>query len=505
MEPLGTITKDFPFIDDVSRAEMESAMHEATDYWDFSNILGEKVCKKECHPDLLFFALLHSRNLFNLQIIGEIKKKCPIVPILKPFYFSIDESYANMTDEIENAIGSSSNLAVWFFLQYRKYLATEQGGIDEKHAQNEIEELIEEFKLPDVYKAYYYRIFGHRLRAEGNPEQATEYYQQALELSRLGDDRWHQSVILCLMGELDAQYSADYDCFKRTRDYLFEAREIAKSLNDKAGIARVLEFVSTTSFSRGSFSECIDCELEAISIIESLGGEIGIYAYNLSNCYSTLGEGENALEWARCTLDNYGPDPFRQSYAHMVMVRAYIALNRHTEAQQYLDLANELILQSGLDYALAQWHQTNGRLERQLSDLDAAMCEFQRAFEINQRFNRYARMRSCLHDLVITELELFSPTKENHDSEHSGPWMSQMDVMCEELDLPGYSAYLFYFKSELRMKQGRFDEASDLVDEVIEFTDNPSLRHIHRQAVETRERFILEGVSYPESKRDGHS
>ena len=128
------------------------------------------------------------------------------------------------------------------------------------------------------------------------------------------------------------------------------------------------------------------------------------------------------------------------------------------------------------------------------------MDELQIAYEINERFNRYARLRSCLHDLVLTELVLFNPSKETNQSEQSGPWMKKMELMCEKNDIPGYSGFLSLVKSELRVKQGRYSEAIEILDELIEFSNNPSLRHIHNKALEFRERIIMEGTSRPSSK-----
>ncbi len=500
MKPLGTITKDFPLIDEASRNEMEAAMDASTDYWNFSNILGERVCSVTSNPVLVFFALLHARNLYNIRVIDNIMKNYPDIPILKPFFFAIDESYLNIAAEIESAIDSSSNPAVRFHVLIRKYETTDQGSIEEKSAQNDIMEMLEDSWLPKVYSAYYYREFGDRLRAEGNPQDADNYGQLAIRLSKDADDKWHQVLTLYLMITLTAQYSTDPNRFLRARDYLREAREISEGLNDRANISKILNLISTTAFSQGNYSECIDCTLEAVSMMESIGGEIGLYTYNLSNVFSAVGEGENALEWAKCTFDTLGPDSFRQSYVHMVMARAYIALNRETEARQYLDSAMELILQSGLDYALAQWHQTNGRLERLMGDFDNAMAELQRAFEINQRFKRYARMRSCLHDLAVTELELFSPSKENRSDENSGPWMACLEQECANGDLPGYQAWYLLLKAELRMKQGRHEDAVQILDDVITRTDNSAARHQHKEAVKMRERLSI-GAEVSEEMR----
>ncbi|MHA1961764.1 MAG: hypothetical protein ACW99U_16195 [Candidatus Thorarchaeota archaeon] len=487
-------------MDDVSRSEMESAMKEATDYWDFATILGEKVCRTESPPTLVFFALLHAKQLDHSHVAEKIQNIYSDVPLVKPLFFSWTETYVNIVDATNKAIDSNPNPAVKFFLLYLLVARTDYGSLEEAKLQQKIEDILEQHKLLRPHSAYYYRSFGHRLTREGNPQSAFEFYERALELSREADDQWHQVVMLRLMAEVAGQWTTGLDSYTRARDYLREAKTISEALSDRSNLAMILQNTSVSAASRGEVSESIDCALEAVRINESIGAEEYGDAYNLSAYYASAGEGQNSLEWAKIALENWGKSTYILSYSHIAMARAFVVLDRSVEAQQHLDIAKELILKTGNELALGKWYHTYGQLERILGDYETAMDSFQRALDINERANRHIRVRAVLLDMVATEIDTYIPTKENRNDENSGPWMARMVRIVAKSDLPGHFASLMLMKAELRMKQGRRDTAFQILDAVIATTDNAATRYQHEEAVKTRETWILEGISVPEKR-----
>ena len=122
------------------------------------------------------------------------------------------------------------------------------------------------------------------------------------------------------------------------------------------------------------------------------------------------------------------------------------------------------------------------------------MDYFQEALEINEKATRLARIRLCLRDMSQTELEMFNPTKENHNDEHAGPWMERYAEEVSGNDLPGHLAMLMLLKAELRMIQGRHVEGEQILDSVYELTDYPAVKFLHLQSIETREKWIEEGI-----------
>ncbi len=499
MKPLGTIAKDFPFIDDVTRKELDSAMRNATDYWNFTNILTERIIQIKSPLPLVFFSIYHSRNLENNQAIAKLKPTYQNVALVKPLFLSDETTYENLVDSVERAIGSDSNPAVLFYLLCNLYASTDPGSIEERNVQQQVEELLDRNDLLLAHRAYYYINLGFKHRYEGNPPKAFELYEQALEISKKADDRWYESCILRFMAEISAQYTSGSDSYARARDFLTRAKKISELLNDRANIAMIFQNIAVTSSSRGELTESIHSQLEAIRIFEALGADIGADAYNLSSMYSSVGEGENALEWAKYALEHWGVDPHRSAYSHIAMAHAYVVLNQRDNARKFLDSAKEQILKSGLELAFGKWYHILGQLERSQGDLDSAMDSFQRALEINERAKRHVRGRACLLSLAATEMELFSPTKENIKDDNSGPWMSRMMETVAETDLPGYNAELMLLQTELRMRQGRTSEAEKLMEQLLRFSEHPGVKHIHKKAQGVREQWILEGVLLPES------
>jgi tetratricopeptide (TPR) repeat protein len=502
VEPLGTITRDLPFLEDDIRSEIESLMDEATDYLDFSHLLAEKAKDSRSPTSLVFLALRHALNLDNHAVLEVIKDTHSKMPIVLPFFIPAEnESYVLLVQAVDQAIDSKPNYAVVFYLLIKLYNASEVGSREETRVQKMIEDLLDQNDLLKAHSADYLLLVGQRLRYEGNPEEAFESYSRALEIARQSDNRWLESVLLLGMSEVTGQYTTDPNSYIKAREYLKKSKTISESLNNQSGIASVLQNISVFSGGRGEISEAIECQLEVIRIRESLGEVDGSDAWNLSNQYAIAGDGLSALEWARILEEQWTSGPTHLSYSNIALARAYIALDKLEDAQQHLDTAKKQALKGGLELTLGMWYYVNGFLERKLGDLESAMETLQQALDINERANRQVRLRMCLYELAVTELAMYSPTKENRDNKNSGPWMTRLEELVQIHDLPGHYARYLLLKAELRMKQGKHSESEKILEEVLDVTDSPLTRYIHQNAIETHENWIADGLLPPSTSR----
>ena len=83
--------------------------------------------------------------------------------------------------------------------------------------------------------------------------------------------------------------------------------------------------------------------------------------------------------------------------------------------------------------------------------------------------------------------------------------MKRFEQEVEINDIPGFKARLMLMKSELRMRQGRHEEAEQLLDQVIDFTDGKVMRFVHKEAIEKKEAWVEEGflpVDTPRQPRE---
>jgi tetratricopeptide (TPR) repeat protein len=491
VEERGYVTKDLPFLDNDSRDVITSILSVTQNYWDFSQNLSKRTTEPDIAPDLVYLSLYHSSRLVNSNAIRRTMDAHPELPIIYPFFLSGSNKYNEDAEVIEDIIGLTHNLAIRFYMLMRLYRVSDYGSPEEERVKNRIEDYLAKNKQLRLHGADYLGHTGFRLKSLGQIDDSYEYLTQALELARESGDKWHQATLLTLIAEVTSQYRKTPDSYAIARKYLGEAMEICKSINDRAGVATILTNMSVFAISRAELGEAIDCQLEAVLIGGELGSLDSIKVYNLSMYYAHIGDGKNSLEWAKTIAElDYDLGP----YQHMAFACAYTALGQFKKAEQHLDISKELTLRQGLESGLGQWYQMSGRLERKRGDFESAMDNYVRALDIHERLDRQVRLRSCLMDLAEVEVEMFSPTRNNRDDEHSGPWMKRYQEEIEKNDIPGHYAYLLFLKSELRIKQGRHEEGEDLLDSVIELANRSATRFLHKTAVDTKSKWVEDGV-----------
>ena len=72
MEPLGTITKYYAFIDEETQNILDAVMKEAENYRDFVVRLGDRVVVEELSPMLAYFAVRHAGALYIFDVIDKL-------------------------------------------------------------------------------------------------------------------------------------------------------------------------------------------------------------------------------------------------------------------------------------------------------------------------------------------------------------------------------------------------------------------------------------------------
>ncbi|MFX1273297.1 MAG: hypothetical protein ACFFAX_16565, partial [Promethearchaeota archaeon] len=87
MDPIGTITQYFPFIEDETKAILEEIMQKADDYYDFVLKLGELVLKNDSPIMIVYFAIHHAILALEYPLIDRIRSKYGEHQILGPNLF----------------------------------------------------------------------------------------------------------------------------------------------------------------------------------------------------------------------------------------------------------------------------------------------------------------------------------------------------------------------------------------------------------------------------------
>lgn len=495
LEPIGTITKDYPFLEEKSLTILRTVLKKASDYADFTKQLTEAISEPGSPQDLVFVAYFHALNLDLPNKIAQIEEVHRENLAIRSYSISTEgEGLDTLIEAVEEIIRTKPSDLVAFSLYMRILRSSALGSKEEANAQKKIEKLIKKNKKLQPHSVYYYGHMGRRSRFEGNPEEALKLFRRALQLSIEHDEKWYQSRMLHLIAEILGTFSSSRESYEEAKEYLLEAQGIVRSLGDRDGEAMILTNVAVISAGRREMEEAIKAQIEALRIKESIGHNTSVGAYNLSRHFADLCQGREALEWAKLALERWGHLRSSAPYAHLAMANALIQLGRLEEAKEHLDRSRELVFGAGLEMALGDWYGTNGLLERRMGDPESAMYSFEQAYEVHERTRRQSRLRRGLLNLTETELMLFSPTKENRDDETSGPWMSRFRDVVDELQIPGLTAEYLLLEAELRTMQSRTKEAEEIMAMVLEITDNTALRPIHEIALKVRQAWILDGV-----------
>jgi tetratricopeptide (TPR) repeat protein len=489
MKALGSITKDFPFLEEDVRRELEALMDAASDYWSFGELVARRAAQHYCPPMIVFLALYHVSRLENPMAAEKVYDAHPELPLPMPFIYPGSDLSRGGPELVEGAIEHFDSPLATFYMLMRLYRASDVGGPEEANAQERIENILEEHPALRLQSADYIGHTGYRVRLEGLPEAALEYYYRALEMARESDDKCHQVSLLMLAAEVEGQFKTDHGHFERAKRLLGEGKEIAEAIGDRAGLAELLNAMSEYSVFRGEYSEFMRCQMEAAKIREELGLISYVTAMNLAYSYRLAGDLQTSLEWYREAVrleDN--------PYTHAGMATVYMSMGDLESAEKWLDSAKELVMQGGLEYALGRWYCVSAALESKKGDLESAMESYKKGLEIHERGSRMLRARATLHTMAKLEVKMFNPTKENRLDEHAGPFMKRYEEDVADKDLPGHEAQLLLLKAELRMKQGRHEESQQLMESVLEMTDYPALEYHHSQASATKESWIKEGL-----------
>jgi tetratricopeptide (TPR) repeat protein len=482
---------DFQFVEKSTRRILEEIMKQAPDYSTYVKILSTRVLTEDNPADeITLIALRHSEYLGGRQTYLDILEKHRNKDVLIPYYLTgtvaDKDDWTHRLFEIErlSAQCNSDWIRYWYLIHL--YWLGHTRAIDEylaERTETHIEQLVTKNRALDCYTPQFYYLKSQRMRYEGDIDRAIELSLIMLQKARGFEDKYFEARALKELGALNGFYSFKPELLDKAKPFLHEARQICEVLGDTRGLIEILSYVGGICGKRGEFTEYKKINLEVLNLREVLGDEPKNELHNAAAISILLGEGKEALEWAKVSLEPGATRPLLLPYLHLNKAAALILLNRLDEAQIEIDVARRLNIETGLEPGLAYEYMVNGLLEKARGDYESALHSFETAMEIDERNSRFNRMIVDLMRLAETEVEAFDPTPENRDDELSGQWLERFDQFSKENNLPGFIGNALCLKSELRFKQGRHAEANQILSEVLKMAEHPGLAHLRDEAI----------------------
>jgi tetratricopeptide (TPR) repeat protein len=389
MDPLGTITAYFPFLDEETKNILETTMEKSYDYYDFVKTLKEMVLDKDCSDLIVYFAIHHAAQLFDLKTINEIGKKYSDSPILLPNLFFASAVQGNAED-FENVRKSADmvlamNPDEWLALEMRfmKFEADMMRYPEIMYETSNLDtivNIIESNSEFGFYETTLYAYLSLRAHFDGDAKEWNRCNKHAIQSARDSNDKIRLIHLLTRRAEI-----LESEDRLKARELLLEAGEMAEALGTEVGLAAVLEQIGRLEITRGEYNSAIDHFLKAVSIRESMRMDNGNNSLWLSTLYNVVGEYESGFEWGKMAEDQFSNRPQIQHRGTLNQIWSLLQMGKKTEAQILLDTARESILKSGQEASLAWLHFVTGILESLVGDLTSAFSSIEEGLKIYEK------------------------------------------------------------------------------------------------------------------------
>ena len=473
MDPLGTITAYFPFIDDETRTELERIMEISYDYSDFSKNLNEAILAKDCSDLIVYFAIHHSALLFDFKSINLIGEKYFDSPILQPTLF-FASAYQGNTEDLKKVRESVDNILVtdlddWFSLEMR-FLKFEADMWEYPQRNYDIANLDAIFETVDgntdynFYEATLYDYLSIRAHIDGDTKSRALFNERAIDSARKNNDLIR--LVHLLTTKADIQESEDRS---KARELLEEAIEICNAMGNRAGYATVLEELGEFEVVRGEYNRAIEHYEEVISIRESLGIDNGNNSLLLSTLYNVIDEFDSGFEWAKMAEDQFRNRPLLIPRAILNQVWALIRMKKTTEALILIDTTRETILKSGREILLAWLHFVTGLLEIEQGDFSSAFSSIEEALKIYEKRTGALMIQVIfLHHMAQIEVSLSDITTEVFTS------LALLEERALSEDLPGILGQVLLLKAEIALIQTDDSRLREVIQQLTPIVESES-------------------------------
>jgi tetratricopeptide (TPR) repeat protein len=470
MEPIGTITMYFPFLDDESREIMQNIMDEAYNYYDFVQRLNERVLNDDVPELAAYFALHHSALLLDIDSIDSISKKYGTVPILRPnlFYASVHQGNYDAVEQVHASADAvlETDPPDWLavemrFLKFEVDLLQYPKTLYDTSNLEVLEELISKSPKYEFFENILYDCYRERATRDADTDEIIRSTELAIESAEKHDDivrlAWHlRTKSTCLRGSDVVQ----------ARDALLRAREIMESLGNDAGLASTLLYLSRLDATRGEYNLAIERVSEAIRIRERMELPVGAYALMLSTLHNVVRDPMSGLEWGRFGEEDFESHPGVKHRAILNQAWSLILLRLQNKAQELIDSVRESIMKSGFESNLAWLYFVTGVFEMAEGNLETAARNMEDAIDLYEGKPSVENALIIMQYLAQIDLLQAELSSRNINEEGIVPWLALLEEKAISDDLPGILGQVLLLKVKLaiaRRDEGALRELTDRI------------------------------------------
>jgi tetratricopeptide (TPR) repeat protein len=449
VEPIGTITQYFPFIDEDTRNVLEATMKEASHYHDFVHRLCEMVLTNDSPVMVVYFAIHFSMIGMEYKRIDAIREKYGHHQILGPNLF-FSSSYQGTYEDVQKAheladavlvtepeewIALEMNL-IKFEVDMRNYPKT----MYKTSTMEKIRELIDSNADFGFYEIVLNDYQATRAQVDGDTEERLRCLDRGIQISEKFDDRLRRVHLLIHKGSVTLNFDR-----RESRSAFEQAYEIVESsLGMPSYFASIIYYLSLLDAIRGEFDKAINGSLEAVSIRERIGLNTGNASVFLSIFHNMIGDYESGLEWSRMAEDQFKSRPYLINHATLLQIWSLLLLERLTEAQALLDLSRESIMKSGYEDQLALLHFVTGVAEMKQGHNPLALSSIEQGLKIYEQQGT-ALLWELIFLYQLAKIEIQSSEAE----EVVSPSLAVLEERALSENLPGFQGLVLLLKADI--------------------------------------------------------
>lgn len=472
MDPIGTITTYFPFIDEETKNVLERTMIEASDYYDFVQKLGELVLKNDSPIMVVYFAIHHAILALDYPLINMIREKYGEHQILGPNLFISSAFQGSFEDiakvhELADAI-LATEPEDWIalemhFMKFEADMRNYPKTMYKSSTMEKIRELIDSDPNFGYYEIILNDYLALRAHHDGDNEGRLNCFNRGLQIAEKFDDRLRMSHLLMTKATLFKG--------KESRKLLEQAYEIVDSaLGIPAHYADIIYNLSLLDVTKGDFNGAIKHLLQSVGIRERASLNTGNASLLLSIVYNVIGEPESANEWSRMAEDQFKSRPYMINRGVLTQIWSLILMRKKPEAQLLLDTTRESVLKSGDEMQLAWLHFVTGVLEFENGDFSSASSSIEQALRIYENYHwGTPYVNIFLHHLA--KIEVYSADS----ADALTPSLAILDERATTEKWPGIQGQVLLLKAELAIMASDELQLREIIQQLRMFIETENL------------------------------
>ena len=466
MDPIGTVTQYFPFIDEETKSILEKVMLEASDYQNFVQKITDYVLNEESPIMVVYFAIHHSMLALEYKTIDKIREKYGHHQVLGPNLFASSAYQGSYEDikrvhEMADAI-LSTNPPDWLalemnFMKFEADMKNYPKTMYQDSTLKNIREIIDSNPNFGYYEAVLYEHLALRAQIDGDIEERLSCIDIAIQITDRFDDKLRKAHLLITKGSINLNFDR-----KIARIALEEAYSIVESYLMIPGMyGNIVYYLSMLDGVRGEFDKAISGCLKAATVRERAGLNTANAASFLSIYYNIIGDPESGLEWAKMAEDQFKSRPYLINYALVTQIWSLILLKRYKKAQELLDEVAESVLKSGNLDQLAWVHFVTGLMEMVQGDYSLAISSIEQGLQIfEQEGTALLNETNLLHHLAKIEI-LSCPTQEV-----VSPSLAILEDKATSEDLPGIMGQVLLLKAEIAILNNDDSQLREIIPQI---------------------------------------